>query len=89
MSFSLSASGAVQQVKDSLLTQAEHHVDNGVDHVVTFIHNLVDRLEAPHGVNVSASGHTGADYASGTFSISPLPAPSSENPPAAPDSAVS
>lgn len=71
MTFSLSASGAVHEVKDALVSQAEQYLDEGTTHVVSFLHNLLDRVNAPNTVTVSASGHTGPDGCSGSFQVMP------------------
>lgn len=82
MSYSFSASGAVDQVRQVLTQQAEQYADDAVEHVRDFLHNLAGKLDQGGGVTVSASGHSDGSMAGGQFSVNALPAPVSSDTPA-------
>lgn len=75
MTFSLSASGPVSDVKNALVSQAEQYAGNGAHHVTSMIQNLLNDLENTTHVLVSASGHAGTDGAQFGVTITPQPTP--------------
>jgi len=79
MTFSLVASGPLDEVKNTLVQQAEQYAAEGVGHVVDLLDKLLGVLDAPHGVSVSVSGHTGTDEHTFSTSVRPLPAPPGES----------
>jgi len=81
MTFSLGASGTVQEVKNTLIQQAQQYTSEAAGHVVDLLHKVVDILDAPHGVSVSASGHGNANSFSASISASPLSPPSPDSTP--------
>lgn len=81
MTYSLGASGTVDEVKNTLTIQAEQYASELVDHVKDLVHKVLDNLEAPHGVTVSTSGHIGTDGAQFGVSVAPLPPSTPDSPP--------
>jgi len=83
MTFSLGASGAIDEVKNTLIIQAEQYTSELADHVSALVHKVLDTLDAPHGVSASASGSGSPSAYSVSVSARAL-TPSEAAPPAAP-----
>lgn len=72
MTYSLGASGPVDQAKETLALQARQYEDKAAEHVKNFLHALLGEVESDLHVSVSASGsHDQAGY-HGTFNITPI-----------------
>lgn len=81
MTYSLGASGTVDEVKNVLESQANQYVDDAVGHVKDLLHKVLDIVQAPHGVSVSAQGHGSPGGFSANISVVPAAPPTPSSPP--------
>lgn len=82
MTYTMSASGTVDEVKNTLTLQAEQYAEDMVGHVKDLVHKALDTLIGSTGASVSVSGHTGPDGFTCSINATPhTPSPAQTTPP--------
>lgn len=71
MTYTMGASGTVDEVRNALTMQAENYAEELVGHVKDLVHKVLDTIAPTNRVTASVSGHTGPDGFTASINVTP------------------